>query len=220
MMKLNKSFARRVGKALSQHKLHLINNFLPQVSWGINQDCQFLSKYDKFFLEIGIGMGEHFAHHVTHNPSNFYLGAEPYLNGVAGTLEKLEPTNSQNFLLWADDIDLILLNLPQNTLDGIYILFPDPWHKKKHHKRRIISPERLKRFARTLKEDGSIYFASDIDDYIIYVQDMINDSKELELVTKDPLIPHENYIATKYHQKASSLGIKPHFLEIKLCCVS
>ena len=208
--KLNRTFARRIGKKLSNLNKNLLEFALPKYIYAPEKLIG--TKYKKIFLEVGFGMGEHFIHQVTSNPEYLYIGAEVYLNGVANVLKKIEATN---FMIWADDLDEILEKMPVDVLDGIYILFPDPWHKKRYLKKRLFNAERLLSFKETLKNDGFIAFASDIDDYFLEACKFLEKDSDFTVEHKDFTIPHEGYVQTKYHRKAIGEGRLAQFVEAK-----
>ena len=195
---LNQTFARRVGKTLSTLKQNLVKNELPKHLFTPQKLNS--SKYDKIFLEIGFGMGEHFVHQVTTNPDNLYIGIEVFINGVASALKQIQDCN--NFLLWPDDFDLITSKIPEGSLDGIYILFPDPWHKTRALKKRLFNQIRLNSLKKMLKPNGFIAFASDIADYFETVRVLLSDDQDFTIKNTDFAIPHNGYIQTKYHSKA------------------
>lgn len=118
--KLNRTFARRIGKNLSSINKSVLDNDLPKVIYSLEKLKD--TEYKKIFFEIGFGMGEHFINQVESNPEHLYIGAEVYLNGVANILKKLQDYNNSNYMLWPDDLDLILVNIPEQSLDGIYII--------------------------------------------------------------------------------------------------
>ncbi|MBP7190215.1 MAG: protein-(glutamine-N5) methyltransferase, release factor-specific, partial [Rickettsiaceae bacterium] len=139
---------------------------------------------------------------------------EPYLNGIANSLKLAKDSSVTNIVLWPDDVDLIFHKLPDDSLSAIFILFPDPWPKSRHQKRRIVNPERLKIFAKKLKPDGIINFASDIANYFDYAQEVINASgifKEEHNSTS----PYSGYVKTRYHLKAEEAGRIPQFLRAR-----
>ncbi|XVN43498.1 MAG: hypothetical protein RCG15_04375 [Candidatus Rickettsia vulgarisii] len=100
-----------------------------------------LSSVNNLYVEIGCGTGEYLINQAILNPQNQHLGAEPYLNGIIRVLKDIEINKINNIHLWADDIDLILNKIPMSK--GFYILFPDPWPKSKHIKRRLVNQDRL-----------------------------------------------------------------------------
>ncbi len=212
---LNRTFGRRIGKSLSNIQKNLIEHQLPKHMFTLEKFAQ--NKYGEAILEIGFGMGEHFVHQIATNPNSLFIGAEVYLNGVANCLKESEKQDINNFLLWPDDIDLILAALPPDSLNGIYILFPDPWHKRRYMKKRIINTERLKMFKEKLTKDGFLIFASDIEDYFETVRDLLNQDTSFEIKNTDFTSFYPGYIKTKYHLKAEKAGRKPQFLYACKC---
>lgn len=216
--RLNRSFARRIGKTLSVSQKQLLSCYLP--TFLINQDSLYdLSKQCKeIYLEIGFGMGEHFVHQAKSKPDALFIGVEVYLNGVANVLKLAQEANITNFLLWADDLDLILGDFPNNLLSGIYILFPDPWPKRSHNKKRIFNKDRLELLQSKLKSNGFLIFASDIEDYFESAKNLVKDNGNFIVVEKELgeesgyINYHDNYIVTKYHKKAEENGHTARFL--------
>ncbi len=158
-------------------------------------------------------MGEHFIHQAKTNPETLFIGVEVYLNGVANVLKLAQEQNVTNFLLWSNNLDFILYELPNKILDGIYILFPDPWSKNKQKKKRILNQERLNILQSKLKTNGSFIFASDIEDYFNETLKLIQQNPNFQIVNNnDYYQPHDNYIITKYHQKAINEGRAAKFI--------
>ncbi|MDG1436868.1 MAG: hypothetical protein P8P83_03710 [Rickettsiaceae bacterium] len=209
---LNRTFARRVGKALSDLKQNLVDHELPKHLYSTERLTT--NKYDKVFLEIGFGMGEHFVHQVKSNPDSLYIGAEVYINGVANALKQVQ--SCDNFMIWPDDLDLVLNKIPHGLLDGIYVLFPDPWHKRRALKKRLFNNVRLESFKAILKKNGFIAFASDIIDYTESVHELLNSDKDFIIQNTDLTIPHDGYIQTKYHSKGLKEGRNPQFIQAQL----
>ena len=209
--KLNKTFARRIGKSLSDTNKDILANQLP--SYLYSPEKLATSEYKKIFLEVGFGMGEHFFNQINLNPDSLYVGVEVYLNGVAKILKQLKNTGHSNFMIWPDDLDLILENLPKKSLDGIYVLFPDPWHKRKYLKKRLFNQNRLNSFKDKLKSGGFVSFASDIEDYFKSACTMFDkDSDFTTQKSTDYFSPHSGYIQTKYHDKAIKEGRHAQFI--------
>ncbi len=204
---LNRSFSRRIGKSLSPLQQSLLGEDLPKCLL----DPLALPKYDRYIAEIGIGMADHFVAKAALDPSTLYIGFEPYLNGVANAIKLAKDAEAGNLLLWPDDMDLVFDQLPNDLLSEIYILFPDPWPKLRHHKRRIINPTRLKLFTSKLKANGRLYFASDIAHYFNSAQEIIGSTGLFKEIYSGPL-SFENYIKTRYHLKAEEENRAPQFL--------
>ncbi len=206
---LNKTFARRIARSLTDINKRAIREVLPGCLFS--KERLLTSTFDKQYLEIGFGMGEHFLSQIKHNPSSLYIGAEVFMNGVANVLKKIGSAN-ENFLIWPDDIDLILAQIPPSSLDGIYILFPDPWHKRRYLKKRLLNSERLANFKDKLKDGGFISFASDIEDYFLYVKQLFTENGNFTIQDKDYSLPHAGYVETKYHKKAIKGGRVAQFI--------
>jgi tRNA (guanine-N(7)-)-methyltransferase len=205
--KQNQSFSRRIGKSLSDSQKSLvascfedINNFTNSCELDFRALADKLASQKNLTIEIGFGMGEHLFSHISANPDMFFLGSEPYLNGVASLKKKCAELT--NYILWPDDINLLLPYLPDNIVDEIYVLFPDPWPKRKQIRKRILSQERLLNFYRILKKNGVLHFATDIDDYSNQVLEIIRNQKNFIVMDKNEFDPHAGYVQTKYHSKA------------------
>src|SRR5690606_9217408 len=117
-------------------------------------------------LEIGFGGGEHLLAELRRHPGTGFIGVEPFVNGMAKLLSALHGEMPPNLRLYDDDATALLDWLPDASLSNIDILYPDPWPKKRHWKRRFVSMANLDRFARVLKPGGTFRFASDIDSYV------------------------------------------------------
>jgi release factor glutamine methyltransferase len=115
-------------------------------------------------------------------------------------------------MLWPDDLDEMLEQMPNNSLDGFYVLFPDPWHKRRYLKKRLFNNERVALFKQKLKNNGFVAFASDIDDYFDAAKSILGNDPEFKLIGNDPLDPHPGYVQTKYHSKAINEGRVAQFV--------
>ncbi len=205
---MNKSFARRIGKSLSVLQQTLLQNELPKYLLSPSA----LPERHKYVAEIGIGMGDHFVARAAQDPSTLHIGFEPYLNGVANVLKLAVERDISNILLWPDNVDLVFDLLPNNLLSALYILFPDPWPKTAHHKRRLVNSSRVRLFASKIKQGGALYFASDIADYFANTQEVIEASGLFSNVIVSQT-PYAGYIKTKYHHKADAESRSSGFLE-------
>jgi tRNA (guanine-N7-)-methyltransferase len=162
-------FGRRSGKRLHKGQDQLFRDVLPSVEIELGE--QPLDP-DRLFpdsaglvLEIGYGGGEHLARQARTHPRTGYIGCEVFSGGIAKMVEKIDELGLDNVRLFTDDALKLLLKLPDATLDAVYLLYPDPWPKTRHHKRRFVSPTTLGELARVLKPGGRFFFASDIEDY-------------------------------------------------------
>jgi tRNA (guanine-N7-)-methyltransferase len=136
-----------------------------------------LSRGGGVVLEIGFGGGEHLVAQATAHPEQCFIGVEPFINGVASCLRHIEESGAQNIRLHQGDARDVIARLPDASLDRVYILFPDPWPKARHHKRRLIQPEFLGELARVMKPGAELRFATDWANYAAWA---------LEHVSRDP----------------------------------
>ena len=166
-------------------------------------------------LEIGFGGGEHLLHRATAAPETGFVGVEPFVNGMAKLMMAVRKRPLANLRVYDDDATRLLDWLPQASLDGIDLLYPDPWPKKKHWKRRFVSPVNLDRFARVLKSGGRFRFASDIDSYVNWtlLRCRAHDAFawQAEEAT-DWHRPYEGWPGTRYEAKAIREGRQPAYL--------
>ncbi len=119
----------------------------------------------EFWLEIGFGGGEHLLAQASANPDVGMIGCEPFINGVAGLLAQADARGIRNIRVHPDDARDLLDVLPDGALDRVFILFPDPWPKTRHHRRRIVTMETLDALARVMKRGAELRLATDHTDY-------------------------------------------------------
>jgi tRNA (guanine-N7-)-methyltransferase len=156
------------------------------------------------WLEIGFGGGEHMAAQAARRPDVLVLGAEPFRNGVASAVRHVEEQGLANVRLHDGDVRELMARLPDAGLSRVFILFPDPWPKARHHKRRLIQPETVAELARLLNPGGRLRFASDWADYV---------DQALERITAHPAFawtaeraddwrqPPADHVTTRYEEK-------------------
>ena len=156
-------------QAASAHRARLVEELLPR----LKIDRAALAEPTKLFefapdeirLEIGFGGGEHLARCAAESPDVGFIGCEPFLNGVAKLLAAIEAGGLGNIRVHMGDARALVEALSPASLSLIYVLYPDPWPKRRHMKRRIVSNETVALFARVIKRGGEVRFATDIDDY-------------------------------------------------------
>jgi tRNA (guanine-N7-)-methyltransferase len=165
-----KLYGRRKGPKLSAHKEELHQTLLPRLALklvsGADPRSYFSPPVDDVWLEVGFGAGEHLLALAQAYPNTGLIGAEPYEAGVAKLLSKLAQAPPSNLLIHEGDARDILAALPAASLGKVFILFPDPWPKTRHHKRRFVQMEMLQELARVLKSGGELRLASDDAGYI------------------------------------------------------
>ncbi|AZO49211.1 MAG: tRNA (guanosine(46)-N7)-methyltransferase TrmB [Mesorhizobium sp.] len=166
-------------------------------------------------LEIGFGGGEHLLHRATAAPQTGFIGVEPFVNGMAKLMMAVREKPLANLRVYDDDATRLLDWLPPASLDGIDLLYPDPWPKKKHWKRRFVGPVNLDRFARVLKPSGRFRFASDIDTYVNWTLLHCRAHGAFTWQARDAADWHRPYDAwpgTRYEAKALREGRQPAYL--------
>ncbi len=161
----HRSYARRCARGLSARRARLLSSDLLPLRLDVDKDYfghpAFFERFAELRLEIGFGAGEHLLEQAVAFPSIGFIGCEPYMNGVASLLAKMVSTPVDNLLIFPSDALLLLEMLPVGRFTALYLLFPDPWYKRRHRRRRILRGEVLDIFARLLKEDGLLRWASD-----------------------------------------------------------
>ena len=166
-------------------------------------------------LEIGFGGGEHLLHRAAEAPAIGFIGVEPFVNGMAKMMMAVREKPLANLKVYDDDATRLLDWLPQASLAGIDLLYPDPWPKKKHWKRRFVSPINLDRFARVLKPGSKFRFASDIDTYVNWtlLHCRVHGAFAWQASeAADWHRPYDGWPGTRYEPKAVREGRRPAYL--------
>lgn len=166
-----RSFGRRRGRKLSARQAHLLADLLPRVTIDpagppvSDLTALFPAGTQSVWLEIGFGGSEHLIWQARQNPAVGLIGCEPFEDGVVKALTAVDENGIGNVRLWADDVRPLLRWMPDGALARVFILFPDPWPKARHHKRRLFSPALLGELARVMRPGGELRLATDIGDY-------------------------------------------------------
>jgi tRNA (guanine-N7-)-methyltransferase len=215
-----RSFGRIKSRKLSINKKKLLEEFLPKILL----DKNFYPEINKHknsqynILEIGYGFGDFLFNLAKNNQKKKIYGFEPHLNGVVNLLAMLEHENLNNIMISCDDIRFEIANFDDEFFDEIYILFPDPWPKTKHYKRRLITTNFLENIlASKIKKSGKITIATDHDDYKTWILSVILSSKKFNWNAENKSDWQKfptNWVETKYQKKAILEGRIPIILEL------
>ncbi|MEX0627980.1 MAG: tRNA (guanosine(46)-N7)-methyltransferase TrmB [Cucumibacter sp.] len=211
-------FGRRKGHRLHPGQQRLIETLLPSLLVDPVQAPIDATKIfggpRPLFLEIGYGGGEHLFARATERPEAGFIGCEPYLGGIGKLLARIASEKLDNMRLFTDDALLLLPALAPASLDGVFLLYPDPWPKKRHHKRRFVSHSTLGELARSMKPGGEFRFATDIEDYANWTLAQIVRSSDFAWSPGRPRAwrePWPDYAPTRYEQKARQQGRAPFY---------
>jgi tRNA (guanine-N7-)-methyltransferase len=175
------------------------------------------------WLEVGFGGGEHLAWHAERNRDVGFLGCEPFINGVAKLVSEIDEKKLANVRIHADDARFLLTRLKPGSLARVFILYPDPWPKSRHNKRRFVNDETLALIEAALREGGELRFASDIPDYVAWTLAHIRRFNEtaqsrLEWLAESPADWRErpaDWPQTRYEEKARREGRQPAYLTFR-----
>lgn len=214
-------FGRRRGKTIRAHPAAALETGLPRLRVDLGAPAP--ARLEELFpteisfvrLEIGFGGGEHLLSEATRHPDTGFIGVEPFVNGMAKLLMALEERPLANIRVHDDDATRLLDWLPDASLSGIDLLYPDPWPKKRHWKRRFVGQTNLTRFARVLKPGGLFRFASDIDSYVNWTLLHCRAHGAFEwraAWSGDWHEPYECWPGTRYEAKAIREGRRPAYL--------
>lgn len=214
-------YGRRKGKPLRGQQVNTIENLLPllKLDLGVaapqNLATLFPADVKDIRLEIGFGGGEHLVHRAAENPATGFIGVEPFVNSMAKLLKSVQEKELMNIRLYDDDATQVLDWLPDACIDHIDLLYPDPWTKKKHWKRRFVSQVNLARFHRVLKPGGKFCFASDIDTYINWTLQHCAEHGGFRWTAEtaaDWNTPYAGWPGTRYENKAKREGRSSAYL--------
>ncbi len=210
-LRLIKTFGRLKGRPLSNNqKLGLA---LHKQMYNFFKETE-----KKIWLEVGFGNGQHLIELAKKNYDKLIVGSEVYENGVATACFSLFQNKIQNAKIFHGDVRNVLNLFKHKTVERFYILFPDPWIKKRHKSRRLLSSSNVGYFSKTLKSEGYICIATDAEDYSIEIEDTFSNLDQFKRIHDSPKEKNLNFfldVKTKYEQKAINKGLSPSYLVYK-----
>jgi tRNA (guanine-N7-)-methyltransferase len=213
-------FGRRKGHALKPRQAVLFDTLLPRLGLDLTKPAPtdlrtlFPRAVDEVRLEIGFGGAEHLIAQAQAHPNIGFIGTDAFLNGVAKALVAIDTHKLDNVLLYFGDASALLDWLPPGALARIDLLYPDPWPKRRHWKRRFVQDESLKRLARILASAGGFRFATDIPSYADHVLMRILRSPDFLWTAEcadDWRKPWDGFVRTRYEAKAIREGRTPAY---------
>lgn len=165
------------------------------------------------WLEIGFGGGEHLVHMAQRYPHVGLIGCEPFVNGIAMALGRLRRQPASNLAIHPGDARDLFDVLPDASLERVFLNYPDPWPKARHHRRRFVTPEHLLPLARVCRSGAEFRVATDIPDYVRQTLEEVPPAG-FDLIT-ERADPWDDWISTRYEQKALREGRHPHYLTFR-----
>ena len=175
----------------------------------INFGDIFKNKNSDLILEIGFGMGTSTAEIAKSNLNKNYIAIEVHSPGVGNLLKLIEEDDISNLkIIQHDAVEVLNLMIRNDSLDGIHIFFPDPWPKKRHHKRRLIQSNLLKLIAQKIKKTGYLHIATDWEDYAVWIIDLLDKEESLQKTSDDFFKKPDYRPLTKYENRGIKLGYR------------
>ena len=234
MAEMLRFFGRRKGKPIRSGRAELMEMWLPKLTvkvpakGKINLKKQFGIVPETLALEIGFGGGEHLAEIAKQDRKTGFLGAEPFQNGVASLLAhlngshntgtgelKLEAGRVDNVRIWPGDIRELFDRFPDGVFKRIYLLYPDPWPKKRHAERRFINSYNIPHLYRLLADDGELMLATDVAPYVEWTLEKMAEIDLFKQTKKAVHTPPKGWIPTRYEKKGIAAGRIPTYLIFK-----
>ena len=214
-----RTFGRAKGKPLSSAQAKLMDAVFPTIDVGpaVKGSVNPLADIDgQLWLEIGFGGAEHLLWQAERNPDATLLGVEPFLNGVSKAVKGVHDRGLTNIRLHRGDVRDVLDLLPDASLDRVFVLFPDPWPKTRHNKRRIINMKFIEDLYRVIKPGGRLRFASDIIHYVDWALTRIKRHDGFDWPVQersDWRVRPDDWPSTRYLEKAIREGRSGYFFE-------
>jgi tRNA (guanine-N7-)-methyltransferase len=216
-------YGRSKGHALRAGHQRLMAEILPRVAMpdpdaGPIDLAALFPQLEEFELEVGFGGGEHLAWQAARNPKTGFIGAEPFVNGVAKLLHLIDSGKLSNVRVHHGDARPMMEQLPSGRFSRLFVLHPDPWPKKRHYKRRMISPWFFEEAARLLKPGGVLRVASDIPDYVRWTLMHARNARGFEWTAEraeDWRRRPDDWPQTRYEAKAVRQARPPAYLAFR-----
>jgi len=175
----------------------------------VNFNDVFKNSSRELILEIGFGMGTSTAEIAKANSNKNYLAIEVHSPGVGNLIKLIQENHIFNLkIIQHDAVEVLNAMIKNDSLDGIHIFFPDPWPKKRHHKRRLIQENFLKLMAQKIKQSGYLHIATDWEDYALWIIDLLDKETLLQKTSKDFFEKPDYRPLTKYENRGIKLGYK------------
>jgi len=217
-------FGRRKGHRLRPHQARLVETLLPQLALDLATAAPhelahlFAAPVEEVRLEIGFGGGEYLTSSAAARPRTGFIGCEPFVNGMAKALAAIEAQGLANIRLHFGDAIMLIDWLPAASLAGIDLIYPDPWPKRRHWKRRFVQDHTIADFARLLRPGAEFRFATDVPDYAAWTLARVARARDFVWTAeraRDWQQPWPGFVSTRYEAKAVREGRLPCYLTFR-----
>ena len=211
-------YGRHLAPRLRPAQKARLETLLPKVRLEVPEEGRLEGLPERLWLEIGFGGGEHLAFQAARNPDVGIIGVEPFIGGVVKLLQRIETDGLDRVRIVVDDARLLLRALPDGCVERGFILFPDPWPKKRHWKRRIVNDAVIAELGRVMRPEGLLRIATDHLDYGRWILETMLRADAFEWLAERPGDWRErgpDWPATRYEEKAVREGRKPVFLRFR-----
>jgi tRNA (guanine-N7-)-methyltransferase len=217
-------YGRRRGRPLRAAQVERKATLLPQLTIALPEDgpldpaSLFAPPPCEIWLEIGFGGGEHLATQAERHPEIGFIGCEVFENGIAKLLGDIDRRRLANIRIYADDARALLAALPPRSIACSFILFPDPWPKTRHHKRRLVAPAALDRLAEIMTDGAELRVSTDDRGYLAWILEQITAHPAFSWTARRPADWRErppDWPPTRYEEKARRAGRTPVFLRFE-----
>lgn len=218
------SYGRRRGRKLRAARRGLLEALLPKLTIALPAGdaslelTELLGAKKEYWLEIGFGRGEHLAAQAARHSNIGFIGCEPYVDGIGSLLKAVDAQRLRNTRIFPDDARRLITRLPDACLSRVFVLFPDPWPKARHHKRRLINTAFLADLARVMRLGGELWLATDDSCYAEWMLLHALAVPEFAWLARGPedwAQPPEEWVQTRYEQKARAKGASPAYFRLQ-----
>jgi tRNA (guanine-N7-)-methyltransferase len=217
-------FGRRRGRRLRSMQKVRIGELLPRFALTIPRSgllepgAAFIAPKRPVWLEIGFGGGEHLAAQAECHPEISLIGCEVFQPGIAKLLAHIELRHLDNIRIFTEDARLLIAALPPSSIDRVFIMFPDPWPKRRHQNRRLVSCETLDALAAVMTDGAELRLATDDSNYLVWMLERLTEHPFFEWLVRGPCDWRNrpgDWPPTRYEEKARAAGRAPNFLRLR-----